>query len=133
VPKIDLEKTIERARRRLREIQRSSEKTKKRYLAVLSTLAMIIIVGLWFFYLNLTLPQPHADQEIVQVERARAEKNDDSFFKTISRGAENIFNDLKNQITELKNKLGQAKEFTLEPGGAEFSPEEEPLEPTPLP
>jgi hypothetical protein len=131
----DLEKTIEKARGGLRKIQRTDLKTKKRYLAVLSSLAMIVIVGLWFFYLNLTLPEPSVE-EIEEVRNnavAIKEEKGNSFFRTIGQGAKNIFEDLKNQLMKFKENLGQVKEFTLEGGEAGFIPEEESLEPTSLP
>ncbi len=112
---MDLEKTVEKARKRLQKIQRSENKTKKRYLAVLSLLAMIIVVGLWFFYLQATLPHPAA----IETEEVRDE---DSFFRTIGRGAKNIIENLKNQFTELKANFSQVKEFSVEGGGAEFTP-----------
>ncbi|MFH0712630.1 MAG: hypothetical protein V2A55_02140 [Candidatus Jorgensenbacteria bacterium] len=130
---MNLEKTVEKARGGLRKIQRFDEKKKKRYLVVLSFLAMIVVVGLWFSYLQVTLPHPASvETENIPAETA-AEKNENSFFRTIGRGAKNILDGLKNQFAEFKTNLSQVKEFSIEGGGTDFSSNDEPVKPTPLP
>ena len=116
---MSLEKSVEKARGGLKKIQRADDRTKRRYLVILSFLAMIIVLGFWLFYLQITLPQPARDTAVAAAEPA---ENGNGFFKTIGRGAENIINNLKNQFTELKNNFNQVKEFSVEGGGAEFTP-----------
>ena len=44
---------------KLKEIQNSSQKTKKKWLIITTALAMIIVVGLWLIYLNqIVRPSP---------------------------------------------------------------------------
>ncbi len=134
MPNLNFEEIVEKTREGLRKVQRSDEKTKKFYLTVFSSLAMIVVVGLWFFYLDITLPQPvgGAAETIPENMSVIEEKSGDSFFNTIARGAKNIFGDLKSQFEKIGESFSQVKEFTLEGGGAEFIPEE-PLKPTSLP
>ncbi len=139
---VDLEKAIEATKRRLRRIQRADKKTKKRYLIGFSFIAMILVIGLWFFYLNLTLPKPQRSE--VTFSPAVENKGSDSFFKTLGQGFKNIGQDLKQQFMKFKEEIVQGfdfvskeikrtKEFTLEGEEADFVFEEEPLPPTPLP
>ncbi|MBI4034227.1 MAG: hypothetical protein HY378_01625 [Candidatus Brennerbacteria bacterium] len=110
---MDLEKTVEKARRGLKKVQRADEKTKRRYLILMSSLTMVVVIGLWFFYLTLTLPEPPASHE-APVGAVVREENEDSFFRTIGRGAENIFEGLKNQFKGLKESFTRVNEFTIE-------------------
>lgn len=119
---MNFEKSVEKAKGRLKKIQRADEKTKKRYLVILSFLAMIVVVGLWFAYLQATLPQPAPTAVGAPTEVGAAQENENSFFKTIGRGAKNIINNLENQFSELKDKFSRVKEFSIEGGGAEFTP-----------
>jgi len=132
--RLNLEKTVDKARVGLKKIQRSGDGTKRFYLVLLSSLAMTVVIGLWFFYLNVTLPAPSGNEvEAVKPGTAVVEKPaEDSFFKIIARGAGKIFGDLRGQFVKIGESLNQVKEFSLEGKELQFTPEE-PLNPTPLP
>lgn len=140
---IDLGKAIEKGIRGLRKIQRADDRTKKQYLVIFSSLAMILVVGLWFFYLSISLPQP-PDTASKEVPDIVAKKENNSFFKIFSRGLQKIAGDLKEQFIKIRDGLVQAfvilnreasrvNEFTLEREDKDFILENEPLPPTPLP
>ncbi|MDO8557159.1 MAG: hypothetical protein Q7R98_01715 [Candidatus Jorgensenbacteria bacterium] len=47
---------LETLHNRIREIQRANDDVKRRWLIILSSAAMIIVIGLWFLYLNVSIP-----------------------------------------------------------------------------
>jgi len=121
---MDFNRVFEEGRARLRRLQRSDTKTKKRYLVLGSTLAMIFVVGLWFFYLNLTLPK--VPGEGAAAAAPREVNANPSFLRVIGRGALNLkddfvsrFNNFKQSLTEsiqsLTNLFKEKKTFTIEP------------------
>lgn len=118
---LDLEKTIVKTNQRLKKIQRGDEKTKKFYLIIFSAVAILLVVGLWLFYLNLNLPKLAETKKSV----AGAEENGNSFFKTFSRGFIGLKDDFLNQLTKFKdvidkglesfkNQIGQSNEISIE-------------------
>jgi hypothetical protein len=121
MPGLGFEKTVDKARIGLRKIQRAGGRTKRFYLVLLSSLAMVVVVGLWFSYLNMTLPAPPG-REAEKVEVV----GQDSFFEVFIRGANKIFEDFKNQFAKIGESLGRVKEFSFEGKEINFVPASSP-------
>ena len=68
----------------LTKIQKSEEKVKKRYLFIFSALAMIVIIGLWIFYLKTIVNAGPRDQAFLK-----------NFFTTLGHWLKFIFLKIK--------------------------------------
>lgn len=144
---VDVNKIVLDIRARLRKLQRTDDKTKKRYLVVASTIAMILIIGLWFVYLNLSLPRVDNTESVVtNVDvLSRDESNNKSFIKVLGLGLVNIkerfsrqFVRFRNSFTEgfifFNDQIRRVKEFSFQSEELKFTFEEkDPISPTSLP
>ncbi len=126
----------------LRKIQRSEDSVKKRWLFSTSAILMLLIISLWFVYLNLALP--------VLAKKEDGQKNNnpqtENFFDTVSRGFQTVkedfgqkFSTLKEGINQklenLNNNVGQTNTFSIQNGtNTDFlPPTQEPVPKTLLP
>ena len=144
---VDVNKIVKDIRARLRRLQRTDDKTKKRYLVVSSTIAMILVIGSWFVYLNLSLPRvDNAESVVTNVGVLdQDENNNESFIKVFGRGLVNVKEGFSEQFIRFRDSLtegfiffnGQirrAKEFSFQSEELKFTFEEkDPISPTSLP
>lgn len=144
---VDVNKIVKDIRARLRRLQRTDDKTKKRYLVVSSTIAMILVIGLWFVYLNLSLPRVDSAESVVTNVGVldQDENNNESFIKVFGRGLVNVKEGFSEQFIRFRDSLtegfiffnGQirrAKEFSFQSEELKFTFEEkDPISPTSLP
>lgn len=133
-------------------IRNSDERTKRRFVAIASTISMLIVVLLWVVYLNLTLPTLATPKDATQATTQDSAISDatapvdDSFFGVIARGARTIGGNIVRQFTSIKesaigefSKLGEfatkKNEMTITPHQTQFAPStsSEPIPPTTLP
>src|SRR3990167_7387460 len=98
---VDFQKTIVKIRERLRIIQRKDESTRKRYLIIASTLAMLLVIFSWFFYLNATLPRAAEVKTETQGVLEEPESKE-SFILVLGRGFVSIASRLKRQFETTK-------------------------------
>ena len=101
---VDFQKTIVKIRERLRMIQRKDESTRKRYLIIASTLAMLLVIFSWFFYLNATLPRAAEVKTETQGVLEEPESKE-SFILVLGRGFVSIASRLKRQFETTKEGL----------------------------
>ena len=64
----------------IKELQRSDDARKKRWLYGSATAAIIVVVGLWAFYLNITILSSK------RVESVKTAGGKESFFRVFTRG-----------------------------------------------
>ncbi|MGC9610739.1 MAG: hypothetical protein ABSE68_00755 [Minisyncoccia bacterium] len=93
----------------IRNIQRSDDRTKKKWLVIFSGIGMAFIVVLWVFYLNATLPQIAAIQESTSTEAAAPSPSvnapENSFLNTVGRGWTVVWNELKSNFNGARNSI----------------------------
>jgi len=130
-------KTAARVRQRVRKIQRSNDRTKRRWLIGTTAVTMVAIIVLWVGYLNLTVPPLASPTEELASESETTEP-DESFLTVFSRGiivlgsqVGNVFSDAWRAIAETATRV---REFSFEGDGTTPSvTQPESLPPTPLP
>lgn len=83
-----LDKEIKGVNRKIKEIQRSDQKIKRRWLIGSTAVVMVIIVFLWIGYLNFTVPEVSQNRDVIenQVETVEEPQKSDSIFSVFSRG-----------------------------------------------
>lgn len=135
-------------------IRNSDERAKRRFVAIASTISMLIVVLLWVVYLNLTLPTLATPKDATQTTGQESTGSgavavtpvDDSFFGVITRGARVIGGNITRQFTSITesamnefSKLGalatKKNEMVITPNPTQFAPttSSEPIPPTKLP
>ena len=139
-----LQSLLFQAKSYLRGIQKADDRRKKRWLIGASIIAIILILGLWVFYLSVALPQLEKKSETaVAKEVPRGEGS--SFLKTFIRGfsvtidrfkekISGLEKQTKNYLNNLVGALFSSNKFSIEGNNQNFfenSPE--PIPPTPLP
>jgi len=145
---VDIYKIISSLKQRLQELQRSDERTKKRYLIVGSVAVMVMVIGLWVVYLNVSLSRGDEEVALVAHDETLLDEegeDSDSFIKVLGRGSKDIIQNLKEQfgqvtgsvsrmLSSFSANLSRANEFSFEGSRAKFVFEErDPIPPTPLP
>jgi hypothetical protein len=99
----------------IKKLQEKDEKTKRVYLAVASSVSMIVIVLLWILYLNFTVPmvgQGNATSTaaptttIDYIPRPAGNASGNSFLNTLGRGFSNVSDGLVNGVENLTNQIG---------------------------
>lgn len=114
----------------VKKLQRGDDKTKKRWLIGTSAVSMVLIVALWFVYLNLSLPQLASEKE---VSGETKEPPKEGFFDTMSRGMKNtrdefdkqwknFKDDLNKNLGVLKERFQESNAFSLENEKKTFVP-----------
>jgi hypothetical protein len=91
----------------IREIQRSGDATKKRWLVIFSSVGVLIVVVLWVAYLNMTLPRTTATPETTStpaVTRTEPE-NGLSFFETVGLGWKTIWSDAESGVKSITESV----------------------------
>jgi len=133
-------------------IRNSSERKKRQFVAIASSVAMVIVVLLWVVYLNFTLPVLNPPVEVTQnfvqsdTNEATQTGSGNSFFGVITRGATVIAGNIARQFMSIKesaisefSKIGglatKQNEAVLKPSSAKFEPSTalEQIPPTKLP
>lgn len=109
----------------IKKLQRSDEKTKKRWLFGTSTISVFLIIILWILYASLTMPAiTGVPEERVQAQETSRGEN---FFTIFRRGLVKIRSDIKTgyggakettlSISEnIKNYIFQTREIIIDPG-----------------
>lgn len=113
----------------IKNIQRSDDRVKKRWLVIFSGIGMVFIIVLWVFYLNATLPQIQTDLATTSTEiiaPTQAENTEtNSFFNTLGRGWSLVwskttksFNNMQDSILNgwdnLKSEMGRTNNLDFE-------------------
>lgn len=94
----------------IRNIQRSDDKTKKRWLMIFSGTGMLIIIVLWVSYLNVTLPRTSTIPDVTStvVAAPAASEEGMTFFKTLGLGWENVWNNVQNGAQSIWSSISQS-------------------------
>ena len=120
-------KFLNSAEKKLREIRRSNDAVKNRWLYGLSAISMIFVVGFWVLYLNAGIPRIGEEKKIVLNKESKP-----SFLETFGRGfkivalnIENVALNLGRQIgaelKKVKNRTQESKEFSLSGASVNFT------------
>ncbi|MEK7624314.1 MAG: hypothetical protein AAB404_01115 [Patescibacteria group bacterium] len=106
-------------------IQTADETKKKRWLFVLSALAMIIVISSWVVYLNKT---------IVNLGPAESEKNNQPLVKIPKESPWQVFlTGLKIITSQIKELVATTREISIESGAVDFATSSEKISPKLLP
>lgn len=104
----------------IREVREKDDKTKKRYLYVASSLTMIVIIGLWVFYLNVTVPAVQSGAVTTSTTAASPQEqtstfnylptakppaDQNSFFGTFGNGLEKITSGAASGVSGIWNGI----------------------------
>jgi len=94
----------------LEKIQNSDEKTKKRWLIGASAVSMILVVGLWFIYINSTVKSLG--------ENINNQKPTFGFWQIFKNGLVIVFNSIKgkveNGINVIVSEITRSRTITIE-------------------
>lgn len=125
---IEKNKLIANIKKFIKKLQRSDDKTKKRWLIVSSAVSMLIIFFLWLTYLNLVvMPKTEIEKTATTTIIIKNSEKNRSFFKTFFIGLKIMAENLKNQFTDIresfnetydnfKDQIQKKNEFILEKG-----------------
>lgn len=92
---------LDKARKFLRELQRSDKTRKKRWLIAFTAFSMIVVLALWLVYINvLGIPST-----VVKTPAPKAENSLESVWGTFKRGLSEIFSNVKSQLETSKNLI----------------------------
>ncbi len=126
---------------KLKKLQRADDATKKRWLFGATAISMILVITLWVFYLNMTLPS--INKETKPAEAAgNGEDLGGTFkngFRVIGGDAQKQFEGIKSQFNQyfnsVKSGVLQNNEVLVEPKATEDfqPPASEEIPPTKLP
>ncbi len=109
---MNAKETAIKTRDLIRRLQRSDDKTKKRYVYGASAALMIVVIGIWLFYLNATLPQaaPAAVTSTAPVAAAEsgAAGTSPSIWSTFGRGFNLVWEDLGGAVGNIGNTVSGA-------------------------
>ena len=107
-------------KKKIKTLQRADEKSKKIWLVGMTAISMILVIGLWLFYQNLTLPKP-AKISSHETNIQTKENPWNTFmagFQTLSREFSEKFGEIKNgvdqQFDTIKDQLEKTNEFSIE-------------------
>ena len=84
--------------KKIKNLQRSPDKTKKRWLIGSSVLIMFLIIGVWLIYLNFTLPT-------LKTTEAKTKPANENFLKIMDRGFKSIVEEISKGINMINGKL----------------------------
>ncbi len=99
----------------IEEARKKDEKTKKKYLYVASSIATIIVIALWIFYLNITVPavqdetatstRDNATSTLNYIPTTNENANQNSFFKIFGDGLDKVTSGAASGISGLWNNV----------------------------
>jgi hypothetical protein len=113
---------FEKVRRKIRHIQNSEDKIKKRWLIGLSGISMVIVILLWGVYLNISIPTLESGEE----EKNTGDEKGESFFAVFERGfrivagnvmgqASGAIKGIEEMIGKIKSQVERSNEFIITP------------------
>jgi hypothetical protein len=113
----------------VKKIQQSPEPVKKRWLFILSTISMILILTLWFIYLNVSMPTTVKKNPAA----AGSEKTGEDFGEIMERGFKKIredfwgkwstfMEDFNKILSQLKSQLDTKNEIIIPEKKFEYVP-----------
>ncbi len=129
---------VNRVRQHVRRIQYSDDRTKRRWLAGITAVVMVMVVVLWVVYLNIAVPAIVGSEVVVQADTQKSDNGDDSLLTTFTRGVSVLVNQVgqafSNMWQAIAGVVTSVKELSFE-GASDVPTVEtsEPLPPTPLP
>lgn len=92
----------------IRRLQRLDNSEKKKWLIGLTTLAMLIFIGLWGIYLNTVgLPTITRPKPIAAAPVAPAQPAEESFWQIFQRGWQEVSEQVKNTIGQAEKAIGE--------------------------
>lgn len=98
----------------VKRLQRSDDKTKRRYVVGFSAGLMAVVIFLWLVYLNLTIPQAVPEATVAATTTtaaaapASASPAGPSFFGTLGRGAAIVWEDITKGFGNVGGAVGGA-------------------------
>jgi len=96
---------------KLKQIQESNEATKKKWLIIMTAVAIIIIISLWLVYINYSIKS--VNNESIAVE---AEKLETDFLEVFKKGLIVVGNSTKEKIKNWGYKIMGGETINLENG-----------------
>lgn len=97
----------------IQNLQTAGESRKKRWLFILSGVAMILVISVWALYINRTIVNLGTAES---TERPTAETASEPFWQVFSTGIKTITDQIKNLI-----KTG--REISIEGNSSDFAPQ----------
>ena len=108
----------------IEKLQKSNEATKKKWLIILTVLAMIVVIGFWLAYLNLTIPKMPTKEVAMQTDQQKS-----GFFTIFKAGVDSVFSQIKertkNAFNFFKEKAETERDVYVEKKSQNFILEEE--------
>lgn len=103
---------LEKIKRFLKELQRSNNSRKKRWLIGTTIFSMLFVLGLWFVYIN-TVGIPSLVPENVR-QAQTPEDSTESVWQIFKRGLNKIFKDVEEQLKISKELIEKQLQKTNE-------------------
>ncbi len=108
--------TILKTKTLIKRLRQSDDKTKKIYVYGISTVLMMAVIGLWFLYLNITLPQANpivttSTTPMTAMGGGNTETAPSpSIWSTFSRGLHLVWGDLHRAVGSITNTFSRSWE-----------------------
>ena len=96
---------------KLKQIQESNEATKKKWLIIMTAVAIIIIISLWLVYINYSIKSVNNGSMAVE-----AEKSETGFLEIFKKGLGVVGNSAKEKIKNWGYKIMGGETINLENG-----------------
>ncbi|MCL4404321.1 hypothetical protein M1432_03185 [Patescibacteria group bacterium] len=102
--------TIIKTKDFIKRLQRSNERTKRRYVYGASAALMVVVVVLWLLYLNITLPTavPGIATSTAETSASETAPTGQSFFGTLGRGAAIVWGEVAKGVGNIGGLVGGA-------------------------
>jgi len=95
----------------LDKIRNSDDSTKKVWLILATSVAMVFVVYIWVVYFNTLLVSVNAPLQADEV----AKSDEFGFFDTIKSGAATVYEFLADQVSGIFGEIKKPKEYIIEP------------------
>jgi len=91
----------------LEKIQNSDEKTKRRYLIIVSAVTMVLVIGLWLIYLKSTISD--VGQETINQTTSNTQ-----FWQVFKNGLSITASSIKENIQNIISQIFRGKTITIQ-------------------
>lgn len=90
---------------KLKEIQNSNQKTKRKWLVIMTALVMIIVIGLWLVYLN-QIVRPSPQESLPDTSAGN--------WQIFKNGLKVAFESIRDGLSNLISKITGSRTITIE-------------------
>ncbi|MEK7634670.1 MAG: hypothetical protein AAB396_02210 [Patescibacteria group bacterium] len=102
---------FEKLKNKLKQIQESDEATKKKWLIIMTAVAMIIVISLWLVYINYSIKSVNDEAVAIKTEKLESETD---FLEVFKKGLSVVGNSAKEKIKNWGYGIMDGKTIMIE-------------------